>query len=112
MLSHLMSCITFEVVTDVLLISRVNVSEEPVQNLGAMFDSKFTMVFHVNSVLKKAIYHLGNIGKVRKLLTVDATKRVMKTWLYPESTTVMPFYQAYSKTHWLNCKGSKIKLPG
>ena len=73
-----MSCITFEVVTDDLLIPRVKVSEEPVRNLGAMFDSNFTMVSHVNSVLKKASFHLRNIGKVRKLLTEDATKKVMQ----------------------------------
>ena len=58
--------------------TRVNVSEEPVRNLGAMFDSNFTMVSHVNSFVKKASFHLRNIGKVRKLLTKDATKKVMQ----------------------------------
>ena len=37
--------------------TRVNVSEEPVRNLGAMFDPSFTMVSHVNSVGKKASFH-------------------------------------------------------
>ena len=32
---------------------RVNVSEEPVRNLGAMFDSNFTMISHVSSVMEK-----------------------------------------------------------
>ena len=32
----------------------------------------------VNSVVKKASFHLRNIGKVRKLLTEDATKKVMQ----------------------------------
>ena len=45
-------------------------------NLRAMFDSNFTMVSHVNSVVKKASFHLRNIGKVRKLLT---TKKVMQS---------------------------------
>ena len=57
--------------------TRVNVSE-PVRNLGAMFDSNFTMVSHVNSFVKKASFHLRNIGKVRKLPTKDATKKVMQ----------------------------------
>ena len=43
-----------------------------------MFDPSFTMVSHVNSVVKKASFHLRNIGKVRKLLTEDATKKVMQ----------------------------------
>ena len=59
--------------------TRVNVSEEPVRNLGAMFESNFTMVSHVNSVVKKASFHLRNIGKVRKLLTENATKKVMQS---------------------------------
>ena len=46
--------------------THVNVSEELVQKLGAMFDSNFTMVTHVNSVVKKATFYLRNIGKVRK----------------------------------------------
>ena len=51
--------------------TRVNVSEETEQNLGAMFDSNCTMVSNLNSV------HLRNIGEVMKLLTEDATKKVM-----------------------------------
>ena len=54
------------------------VSEEPVRILGAMFDLNFTMVSRLNSVVKKASFHLRNIGKVRKLLTEDATKKVVQ----------------------------------
>ena len=36
--------------------TRVNVLEEPVRNLGAMFDSNFTMVFQVNRVVKKLAF--------------------------------------------------------
>ena len=36
--------------------TRVNVSEEPVRNLGAMFDSNFTMVSQVNNVVKKLVF--------------------------------------------------------
>ena len=43
-----------------------------------MFDSSFTIVSHVNGVIQKASFHLRNISKVRKLLTEDATKKVMQ----------------------------------
>ena len=36
------------------------------------------MVSRVNSVAKKASFHLRNISKVRKLLTEDATEKVMQ----------------------------------
>ena len=36
--------------------TRANVSAEPVRNLGAMFDSNFTMFFHINSVAKKLAF--------------------------------------------------------
>ena len=57
----------------------VQVSSEPVRNLGALFDSQLSMAPHVNSVIKKSSYHLRDIGRARKLLTEDATKKVMQS---------------------------------
>ena len=57
---------------------RVNASEEPVRSLGAMFDSYFAIVSHVISAVKEASFDLRNIGKVRRLLTEDPTKKVMQ----------------------------------
>ena len=57
---------------------RVNASEEPVRSLGAMFDSYSAMVSHVISDVKEASIDLRNIGKIRKLITEDATKKVMQ----------------------------------
>ena len=57
----------------------VSVASEPVRNLGAMFDSQLIMAPHVKSVVKKSSFHLRNIGKARRVLTEDATKRVMQS---------------------------------
>ena len=57
----------------------VSVASEPVRNLGAMFDSLLIMAPHVKSVVKKSSFHLRNIGKVRRVLTEDATKTVMQS---------------------------------
>ena len=50
----------------------VSVASEPVRNLGAMFDSQLIMAPHVKSVVKKSSFHLRNIGKARRVLTLIA----------------------------------------
>ena len=49
--------------------TEVAISNEPVRNLGAMFDSQLKMDAHVRTAIKKAGYHLRNVGKVRNVLT-------------------------------------------
>ena len=41
----------------------VPVFDEPVGNLGAVFDLNMNMSAHVSKVIKSANYHLRNIGK-------------------------------------------------
>ena len=52
----------------------VPVLNEPVGNLGAVFDPNMNMSGHVSKVIKSANYHLRNIGKIRKFLNTDTTK--------------------------------------
>ena len=52
----------------------VTVLNEPVGNLGAVFDPNMNMSAHVSKVIKSANYHLRNIGKIRKFLNTDTTK--------------------------------------
>ena len=52
----------------------VLVLNEPVGNLGAVFDPNMNMSAHVSKVIKSANYHLRNIGKIRKFLNTDTTK--------------------------------------
>ena len=52
----------------------VPVLNEPVGNLGAVFDPKMNTSAHVSKVIKSANYHLRNIGKIRKFLNTDTTK--------------------------------------
>ena len=60
-----------------LSVARTDVpaASEPVQKLGAMFDSQLIMAPHVKSVAKKYSFHLINIGKARCVLTEDSTKQ-------------------------------------
>ena len=52
----------------------VPVRNEPVGNMGAVFDPNMNMSAHVSKVIKSANYHLRNIGKIRKFLNTDTTK--------------------------------------
>ena len=52
----------------------VPVLNEPVGNLGAVFDPNMNMSAHVSKNIKSANYHLRNIGKIRKFLNTDTTK--------------------------------------
>ena len=52
----------------------VPVLNEPVGNLGAVFDPNMNMSAHVSKGIKSANYHLRNIGKIRKFLNTDTTK--------------------------------------
>ena len=52
----------------------VPVLNEPVGNLGAVFDPNMNMSANVSKGIKSANYHLRNIGKIRKFLNTDTTK--------------------------------------
>ena len=49
-----------------------------VRNLGANFDSKMTMESHVSAICQSAYFQFRNIGRVRKYITVDATKTLIR----------------------------------
>jgi hypothetical protein len=43
------------------------------RNIGVIFDNTLSMHTHVNSVCKAAFYHLRNIARIRKFLSVKTT---------------------------------------
>ena len=45
-----------------------------VRNIGAMLDSTLTMETHINSIIKSCYFQIRSISKIRKYLTIDATK--------------------------------------
>jgi hypothetical protein len=56
--------------------SKINQSVN-VRNLGAIFDSNMNMEDHVNSVCRSCYAHLRQIGRIRKYLTIDASKQLV-----------------------------------
>ena len=46
------------------------------RNIGVTFDTHLTFSYHVNDVVKEAFYHLRNIAKIRKCISVE-TKEIL-----------------------------------
>ena len=44
-----------------------------VRNLGSWFDQNLNMIPHINKICKAASFHIYNIRRIRKYLTIDAT---------------------------------------
>ena len=44
------------------------------RNIGVIFDNTVTMSFHINNVVKGALYHLRNIAKIRKYINVTTAE--------------------------------------
>ena len=47
------------------------------KNLGTGFDSAMSLVFHINSICKSEYFHLRNISRIRKCLTMEARKSLV-----------------------------------
>ena len=70
-LSKLCSPITIRV-ADVTI-----TASEIVRNLGVFMDEQLKLDGHVNKIIKTCFYHLRNIFKIRKYLSIDATKSLV-----------------------------------
>ena len=48
-----------------------------VRNLGSWFDQNLSMIPHINKICKAASFHIYNIRRIRKYLTIDATHTIV-----------------------------------
>ena len=51
------------------------------RNLGTVFDSNLCLVPHINNTCRQAFFHLHNIRRIRKYLSVDATKILVHAFI-------------------------------
>ena len=47
------------------------------RNIGVIFDDEVLLEQHVKNITQQAFYHIRNIAKIRKFLTVESTKSVV-----------------------------------
>ena len=57
----------------------VSVGQNPVRNLGVMFDQNMTMEAHVSSVARSAAFHTRNISRIRKNITTKSAKSLVNS---------------------------------
>ena len=51
------------------------------RDLGAVFDTNMTVLFQVNAVCQSALYHIKNIGRIRKFLDRDSCERIIHAFV-------------------------------
>ena len=52
-----------------------------VRNLGVWFDDQFTMAVHITKTCSVAFYHLHNIRRIRKSLSIDAAATLVHSFV-------------------------------
>ena len=63
-----------------------------VRNLGVWFDDQLTMTLHITKICSVAFYHLLNIRRIRKHLSMDsAATLILFFFPHPFETLFCPF---------------------
>ena len=52
-----------------------------VRNLGVVFDSSLSMTSHISTICRTAYMHLHNISHIRRYLTTDTTKALVRAFV-------------------------------
>ena len=58
---------------------KVKLQDKPVRNLGVMFDKNMTMEAQVSAVTRSTSYHVRNVSRIRRHLTLDSAKSVVNS---------------------------------
>ena len=58
---------------------QVSLQQAPVRNLGVMFDPVMSMKAQVSSIVKSTIFHIRNVARIRRYLTLDSAKKLVNS---------------------------------
>ena len=61
--------------------SEVILSSHSARNVGVIFDNTMTMMPHINSTCKSAFYHLRNIARIRKFISLKTTETLVHAFV-------------------------------
>ncbi|XP_067030517.1 uncharacterized protein [Acropora muricata] len=61
--------------------SEVILPSHSARNVGVIFDNTMTMVPHINSPCKSAFYHLRNIARIRKFISIKTTETLFHAFV-------------------------------
>ncbi|KXJ09618.1 putative RNA-directed DNA polymerase from transposon BS [Exaiptasia diaphana] len=51
------------------------------RNIGVIFDSEMSLVPHVNNICKTSFYHLRNIARIRKFISVSTAEKLVHAFV-------------------------------
>ena len=51
------------------------------RNIGVIFDNKLNLEHQVSSICKSAFFHIRNISRIRKFLSVNSTKALVHAFV-------------------------------
>ena len=61
--------------------SEVILPSDSARNVGVIFDNTMTMVPHIHSTCKSAFYHLRNIARIRKFISLKTTETLVHAFV-------------------------------
>ena len=61
--------------------SEVILPSDSARNVGVIFDNTMTMVPHIDSTCKSAFYHLRNIARIRKFISLKTTETLVHAFV-------------------------------
>ena len=59
----------------------ISPSTEPLRNLGAWFDCHFNLNFNITKTCRSAFFHLHNIRRVRKYLSMESAEKLVHAFI-------------------------------
>ena len=81
------------------------------RNIGDTFDNTVTMSFHINNIVKVALYHLRHIAKIRKYINVTRAEVLVHAFINSKTLqswiSATRFYMVFPSMKLTNCKVSK-----
>ncbi len=57
-------------------------SQSKLKNLGVIFDSSLSFDYHVQYTVKNSFFHLRNIARLRSMLSLPVTERLINTLVF------------------------------
>ena len=80
-----------------------------VRDLGVAFDQYLTFHDHISGICKSTHFHLRGIGRIRNLLTFDATAQLIHALITSRLVFVTIFFITFQKSRLKDYNGYKTR---
>ena len=80
-----------------------------VRDLGVVFDQYLTFHDHISDICKSTHFHLRGIGRIRNLLTFDATEQLIHALITSRLIFVTVFFITFQTSRLKDYNGYKTR---